>query len=344
MAELRTALIGYGLAGRVIHRPLIEADPRMRVTHVVTGNPERQREAAADVPGVQVLSTVDELWRRADDVDVVVIATANDAHMPLATATLDLGKPTVVDKPLAITAADAELLCERARRLGVPLAVFHNRRWDSDTLAAQELITRGVLGRVIRLESRFVRYRPEVAQRWRERDAAGGGVLLDLGTHVVDQALHLLGPAIDVYAEVAATRAGAEVDDDCFLALTHASGARSHLWASMAAPVAGPRLLVQGTDGGWSKAGLDGQEDALRRGWTPVQGPLAEPPGILVDERGARDIPSLAGDWACFYAGLAAAVLDGAALPVPADAGVTVLRILEAARRSSRRRQVVALR
>jgi predicted dehydrogenase len=338
---VRTALIGYGLAGRVIHRPLLLAEPRMQVTHVVTRDPVRRAQAAADLPAARLVQDPDELWRCADEFDAVVVATSNDAHVPLALAALSRGKATVVDKPLAITAADAERICAAAG--GVPLSVFHNRRWDSDTLAGQALLASGTLGTLVRLESRFTRFRPQVPARWREDAAAGGGVLLDLGTHVVDQAVHLLGPVTEVYAEVGVRRTGARVDDDCFLALAHATGVRSHVWASMVAAVPGPRLLLQGTAGGWSKADLDGQEDHLQLGWTPADGPVPEPPGVLVDAKGSREVDSPPGDWAAYYRLFAAAVLDGGPVPVPASDGVAVLRVLEAARLSSERSAVVPL-
>ena len=332
-------MLGYGLAGRVFHAPLIQAEPRTTVTHVVTRDPERRAQVAQDLPDAQLVDDPIALWRRGDEYDAVVVATANPSHVPLATAALDLGKPTVVDKPLAMTAGAAERLA--THRPDVPLAVFANRRWDSDTLAAQDLLARGALGDVVRLESRFTRFRPDVADRWREEPAEGGGILLDLGPHVVDQALHLLGPAVTVYAEVDTRRSRARVDDDCFLALTHASGARSHLWCSLAAPVPGPRLLLQGTRGGWRKDDLDAQEAALRTGWTPAAGPVPEPPGRLFDADGERTVDSPPGDWAAFYRGVAATVLDGSPMPVPAADGVTVLRVLEAARGSAASREVV---
>ena len=132
------------------------------------------------------------------EIDAVVVATPNTVHVPLALTAIGLGKATVVDKPVALSADDAQRLVDHARDRSVLLCAFHNRRWDSDTLTAKRLLAEGRLGEVIRLESRFARFRPEVAQRWREDVAAGGGVLLDLGTHVVDQALHLLGPAVPV--------------------------------------------------------------------------------------------------------------------------------------------------
>jgi predicted dehydrogenase len=335
---LRTALVGYGLAGRVIHRPLLERVPDLRVTHVVTADPGRRAQAAADLPDAVLVGSAEELWARADELDLVVLATANDAHVPLARAAVDLGKPVVVDKPLAVTSADAAEVVAHAHRRAVPLTVFHNRRWDSDTLTARSLLDSGVLGEVRRLEARFTRFRPQVVERWRERPD-GGGVLLDLGTHLVDQAVQLLGPVRSVFAEVRTTRAGAVVDDDCLLALTHASGAGSLLWCSAAAPWTGPRLVLQGSAAGWVKQDLDGQEAAQRDGRSPAP----EPDGVLWDERGGHAVPSLPGDWAAFYRGLAAALRDGSAVPVDPGDAVDVLRVLEAAVRSSGTGDVVRL-
>jgi predicted dehydrogenase len=336
VSRLRTALVGYGLAGRVIHRPVLEVVDELEVTHVVTADAARRAAVGTDLPGAQVVGSARALWERADEFDVVVIATSNDVHVPLAVAALDLGKPVVVDKPLALTADDAAHLVEHARSSGLPLGVFHNRRWDSDTLTAAELIASGTLGTVHRLESRFTRFRPQVVDRWREKPG-GGGVLLDLGTHLVDQAVHLLGPVREVWADVRELRDGAEVDDDCVIALTHESGAGSLLWCSAAAPWTGPRLVLQGSEAGWVKQELDGQEVAQREG----RRPHAEPDGTLWDTEGSRPVPSRAGDWAEFYRGFAAAVRTGGPLPVRPEDAVHVLRVLEAAARSSRERGVV---
>lgn len=333
---LRVALVGYGLAGRVIHRPLIEAVPDLALTHVVTAHDERRAQVAGDLPAARVVASADALWARAEEYDVVVVATTNDAHVPLARAALDLGKAVVVDKPLALTAdAAADLVAHAAGR---PLSVFHNRRWDSDTLTAAGLLAAGTLGTVNRLEARFTRFRPQVQQRWREQ-AGSGGVLLDLGTHLVDQAVTLLGPVASVYAEVRAQRAGAQVDDDCLLALTHTTGASSLLWCSANAPWTGPRLVLQGSAAGWVKQDLDGQEDAQRRG-VPVP---KEPPGALWDETGERDVPSRQGDWAAYYRAFAAHARGDGPVPVDPSDAVAVLRVLEAAAASSERREVVHL-
>jgi scyllo-inositol 2-dehydrogenase (NADP+) len=339
VTPLRTALLGYGLAGRVIHRPLLEAVADLEVTHVVTADPQRRAAVEADLPRAAVVGSADALWSRADEYDVVVVATNNDVHVPLATAALDLGKPVVVDKPLAPTADEAARLVEHARSRGLPLGVFHNRRWDSDTLTAADLVAAGELGTVHRLESRFTRFRPQVVDRWRERPG-GGGVLLDLGTHLVDQAVHLLGPVAEVWADVRVLRDGAQVDDDCVLALTHESGAGSQLWCSAAAPWTGPRLVLQGSRAGWVKHELDGQEAVQREGRAPGR----EPDGTLVDVDGARSVPSRSGDWAAFYRGFAEAVRTGGPPPVRPEDAVHVLRVLEAAVRSSKERSVERVR
>ncbi len=338
MTPLRTALLGYGLAGRVIHRPLLQAVPDLEVTHVVTADPGRRVEAVADLPDAAVVGSADELWRRADELDVVVVATHNAVHVEQAVAALDLGLAVVVDKPMAMSAQEAAGLVEHARAAGAPLSVFHNRRWDSDTLTARALLDAGTLGTVHRLESRFTRFRPEVQDRWREKPG-GGGVLIDLGTHLVDQAVLLLGPVRTVWAEVRTLRSGAVVDDDVVLALRHASGASSLLWCSAAAPWSGPRLVLQGSEAGWAKHDLDGQEAAQRAGTAPAP----EPPGTLSDEQGTREVASVPGDWPAYYRAFAAAVRGEGPVPVdPADA-VAVQQVLEAAALSSTERQVVHL-
>ena len=331
---LRVALLGYGLAGRVIHRPTLQAARDLRITHVVTADPGRAADVAADLPGAAVVASAAALWARADEFDVVVVATDNVVHVPLATAALELGKAVVVDKPVALTADEAAGLAAR----GGVVSAFHNRRWDADTLTARALLEAGTLGEVHRLESRFTRFRPQVQDRWRERPG-GGGVLLDLGTHVVDQALHLLGPVVSVTADIRLLRDGAQVDDDAHLSLRHAGGEQSLLWVSAAAPWTGPRLVLQGSHAGWVHQALDGQE-AAHRDRTAYVG---EPDGTLVDADGARPHPSLPGDWAAYYRAFAAAVRGHGPVPVTVDEAVAVARVLEAAMASSRTGATVVL-
>jgi predicted dehydrogenase len=296
---------------------------------------------------VRVVPSPDELWELRDELDVVVVAAPNRAHVPLALAAIERGLAVVVDKPLAVAADEAERVVDAAEAAGTVLTVFHNRRWDGDFLTIQALAKAGELGELLRLESRFERFRPEIREgAWRERgDAAeGGGLLLDLGSHLADQALQLLGPAVRVYAELDRRRPGAEVEDDAFVALEHEGGARSHLWMSAVAPLHGPRLRLSGLRAGVETAGLDPQEDQLRDGLRPAEdGFGVAGPVRLADAEGAREAPREAGRWDTFYARVRDAVRDGVPPPVDPRDAVAVLRVLEAARRSARDGAVVAL-
>jgi predicted dehydrogenase len=342
-------LIGYGLAGAAFHAPLIAATPGLGLAAVVTSNAERARQARAEHPGVEVADSAERLWERADELDLVVVASPNRSHVPLALAALEAGLAVVVDKPLAATAADARRLVDEARSRGLLLTVFQNRRWDGDFLTLRRLLAEGALGGVHRFESRFERWRPTPKPGWRERGdpAEAGGALYDLGSHLVDQALVLFGPVRHVYAELDRRRPGVEVDDDAYVALTHASGVRSHLWMSAVAAEHAGRFRVLGSRAAFVKGGLDVQEEALRRGrWPGNHGWGEEPPerwGRLGAGEEWVSVPTERGAWPEFYAGVAAALRDGAPPPVdPADA-VAGLEVIEAARRSAAERVVVCM-
>jgi scyllo-inositol 2-dehydrogenase (NADP+) len=339
---VRAAIIGYGLAGRWFHAPLITACPGLEVGVVVTGDAARAAQARADHPEVEVVARADQIG----DVDFVVVATPNAVHAGLAQAAIARGLPVVVDKPLAVSATEAERLVTDARAAGVALTVFHNRRWDSDQVTLRRLIADGALGTVRRYESRFERWRPEADPgAWRQAQGAdtGGGVLLDLGAHLVDQALALFGPVTHVYAELAALR-GTAGDDDAFLALRHAGGVISHLRASAVTAAPGPRLRVLGSEAAYVVSAVDSQEDALRAGRLPGLDWGSEPwqRGRLVS--GEASVPiGEPGDWPQFYALWERTLSTGDPPPVdPADA-VAGLRVLEASRESARTCAVVGL-
>ncbi|HEY0485512.1 MAG TPA: Gfo/Idh/MocA family oxidoreductase [Mycobacteriales bacterium] len=329
---MRVGLLGYGLGGAVFHAPLIAATPGLDLAAVVTSDPGRQAEVRAAHPDAEVVASADELWTR--DLDLAVVATTNRTHVELARAAVDAGVPVVVDKPLATSAADGRALVAYARERGVPLTTYQNRRWDGDFLTLRRLVADGELGEVYRFESRFERWRPTAKPGWREHGgpAEGGGILLDLGSHLIDQALLLFGPAASVYAEVDARRPGVEVDDDVFLALTHAGGTRSHLWMSAVAGQLGPRFRVLGSRAAYVAPELDSQEAALRSGGAPA--PNA--PGLLGAGDDVRTVETVPGAYLAFYAGVRDALADGTPMPVdPADS-VAVLEVVEAARRSAR--------
>jgi scyllo-inositol 2-dehydrogenase (NADP+) len=349
---LRVAIVGYGLAGSVFHAPLVAATPGLRVVSVVTGDPARAEAARSAYPGVRILPNADELFAAPGEVDLVVIAAPNVAHVPLARRAVAAGLPVVVDKPIATTAADAAAVAREAGAAGVLLTVFQNRRLDGDFRTLRAVLDGGALGAVVRVESRFDRYRPAVQEgRWRESGdpALGGGLLLDLGAHLVDQAVTLFGAPDAVYAEIARVRPGAAVEDDVFVALRYADGPRVHLWATMAARRAGPRFRVAGLGGTFEVHGLDPQEDALRAGGRPGDpgwGVSARTGTLLTDVGGvavSADVELLPGAYERFYAGARDAVRNGAPPPVDAEDAVLGLRILEAARLSAARGAVVPL-
>ncbi|MEH0845406.1 Gfo/Idh/MocA family oxidoreductase [Micromonospora sp. CPCC 205711] len=346
---LRVGLLGYGVAGRVFHAPLIAATPGLTLHAVVTANPERREQVRHEHPDARLVDDPDLLWRAPDALDLVVVATPNKQHVPMARAAIAAGLPVVVDKPLAASAAEGRALVDEARRRNVPLTVFQNRRWDGDFLTARRLVTQGELGRVTRFESRFERWRPAIKPGWREKGAPdeAGGALYDLGAHLVDQAVQLFGPVSHVYAEVDRRRPGAQVDDDAFVALTHAGGVRSHLWMSALAAQLGPRLRILGDRAAYTSYGLDVQEDALRDGARPDAPGFGEVTpdryGQLGVDGELRPVPTEAGRYLDFYAQVATALHDGAPMPVDPHDAVETVALIELAHRSAERGEVLAV-
>ncbi|MDP9394668.1 MAG: Gfo/Idh/MocA family oxidoreductase [Actinomycetota bacterium] len=334
MTLLRAALVGYGSAGRGIHGPLLRATG-FEVPYVVTRDAERARAAGKEL-GARALADVGEVATRAGEVDVAVVASPTAAHVANALTLVEAGVPVVVDKPLGVDASSARRLVELAAARRVPLTVFHNRRWDSEHRTLARVLEDGRLGEVLRYEARFERWRPTPKDRWRERlpAAEGGGLLLDLGSHLVDGALTLFGPAVAVYAETAAVTTVGE--DVVFLALTHASGVRSHLGATTLAGHPGPRARVLGTAGAYLVQDVDGEATAYG-GWTDEAGTR----GWLVtgDERTA--VPRVPGEWGSFYRELADALRGEGGLPVAARDALAVMEVLDAAQRSAASGDVV---
>ncbi|MEU8886823.1 Gfo/Idh/MocA family oxidoreductase [Streptomyces sp. NPDC048442] len=346
-APLRVALIGYGLAGSVFHAPMIAATDGLVLDTVVTSSPERRQQALDEFPEVRFADSADDLWPRAGELDLVVIASPNKTHVALAKAALHAGLPVIVDKPLAGTAAEARELAALADERGLLLSVFQNRRWDNDFLTLRALIAEGELGDVQRFESRFERWRPQPKGGWRESGdpAEIGGLLYDLGSHVVDQALTLFGPVTQVYAESDVRRPGAAADDDTFIALTHANGVRSHLYVSATTAQLGPRFRVLGSRAGYVKYGLDPQEAALREGKRPspssgwgeeakeMWGRIGSGESPLTG--GGVPVPTLPGNYPAYYEAIAEALRHRTPPPVTALQAAEALTILEAAQKSA---------
>lgn len=349
LPPVRAGLVGFGLAGSSFHAPIIAATPGMTLAAIVTGNAERQRDAQRAYPNARIIASPQELWRSAADIDVVVIATPNRTHLPLAIDALEHDLHVVVDKPFAPSVKDAQRVIDVAQARDRILTVYQNRRWDGDFRTLRQLLDQGRLGDVWRFESRFERWRPQPKGGWRESGdpAEAGGLLFDLGSHIIDQALVLFGAATHVYAEIDRRREGMEVDDDGFVALTHASGVYSHLFMSAVAGDMGPRFRVLGSHGAYVKWGMDPQEARLRNGERPSEKDFGAEPELQWGRLGAGEqlqtIPTLPGDYRHFYAGVVAAVREGAPPPVSARDAVNSLAVIEAARRAATEQRVIAL-
>jgi len=346
----RVALIGFGLGGKVFHAPLIASVPGLSLDTIVTSDPARQAEARESYPSSRVVDRPEAVWESGAEYDLAVVSTPNSSHLPLGLAALQAGLSVVIDKPLAATAEDGRALAAAAAARGLMLSVFQNRRWDGDFLSVRRLIDEGALGSVHGFESRYERWRPEPkAGTWRERGAPeeAGGLLFDLGSHIVDQALQLFGRPTHVYAEVGRRRPGVEVDDDVFVALTHRDGVRSHLWASVVAAIQGPRFRVLGLRGAYEKYGMDVQEDALVAGGRPGDPDWGREPegqwGRLSTGEDVRVVETEPGAYQAYYAGVAESLRSGARPPVDVHDSIDVLDVLEAASESARTGQIVEL-
>ena len=336
---VRFGLVGYGSGGRIFHAPLLASAANVELVGVVTTNEQRRRELAEQRPGVTAVDSIADL--AAAGVEAVSISTPVATHADLALEAIAAGLAVVVDKPFAVDADAARTVAAAARDKDVLLSVYQNRRWDADLLTVRRLIADGVIGAVRRFESRFERWAPE-----RRPGPAGGGTLMDFGSHLVDQALLLHGPAVRVYAEM---RGSGELDDDMFIALHHVGGVESHLWGSWRQAAPGPRFRVTGTTGTYVVGGIDGQEAALKAGGSPAA--LGDRWGVEPESAWGRvfrgdegtPVPTERGRWDTFYPAFAAAVRGAGPVPVdPADA-IRTMTVLDAARTSARTGEAVRL-
>lgn len=339
MQKIRTALVGFGHGGRVFHAPFVASNPRYSLDAVVTANEERIAQVRQLYPEARIVREVDELWQEASTLDLVVVTTPPATHAPLAESALRAGTAVVVDKPFVARSADGERLVELARDVGKLLTVFQNSRWDSGYLTIRKLLEEGALGTVRRFESRLESYKPLVTKPWKASTPAseGGGILFDLGPHLIDQALQLFGDAELAHVELAAHRDGDGPDDDVFLALHHHSGVISHLWMNALAPQAAPRYRVTGSKSAYTKWGKDIQEETVDAGMLPtdpgygVEDKLSW--GLLGFDHQAERLRTENGAYPEFYEQLADALLEGGPVPVdPADS-LKAQRIIEEAHR-----------
>lgn len=353
-SSLNVAVVGYGLAGATFHAPLICATEGLTVSHIVTRSAEKQFLARDKFPDAQIVDDFDLLLSKSSSIDLIVIATPNKDHAPQAMAALGAGIATVVDKPIALSSSECELLIDCARKNNAPLSVFQNRRWDNDFLTVKQLIQNGSLGKILRFESRYERYRPTPkANAWREKISVeeGGGILFDLGSHLIDQAIQLFGKPEQVYAEMNMRREGIASDDDSFVALSFPSGVRAHLWMSALSASLGHRFRVLGSEGAYEKYGLDPQEAALRAGGSPRNAGWGEEPtacwGKLTQYRNGLhvvgNVETLPGAYQRFYEIMREAVKGLCGVPVDPQGALQTIKTIEAARNSAQSKSPVTV-
>ncbi|HGE8424326.1 TPA: oxidoreductase [Serratia marcescens] len=326
---LQVALIGYGFVGKAFHAPLINAVPGLELSVVAS------RDAAkvhADLPHVQVIADPLEAIRRPE-VDLVVIASPNDTHAPLALAALEAGKHVVVDKPFTLDLAQARTLIAAVEKHDRLLSVFQNRRWDSDFLGVKQVIEQGLIGKVTHFESHIDRYRPEVRVRWREQNLPGSGLWFDLGPHMVDQALQLFGLPHSVQANIATLRPNAQINDWAHVVLNYPTH-RVILHGSMLVAGGVSRFTVHGEKGSVVKARADGQESQLLAGVTPGSaewGKDDDAMSLFIGTEPVRTLPTPDGDQRQYYVQVRDALRGAGSNPVTAPQALAVMAVLEAA-------------
>jgi predicted dehydrogenase len=341
LGTIRVGLIGYGYVGRTFHAPLIVSVPGLALT--VVGSSKRDA-VLADLPGVKVCGAMDTATH--PDVDLVVIASPNDSHFPLAAAALRAGKDVVIDKPFTVTLAEARALAQTAAQHQRLLSVFHNRRWDSEVLATRAILQSGVLGEVSHYECHIDRFRPVVRKRWREDAGPGAGLWFDLGPHLIDQALFLFGLPHSVNANFGILREGGQTEDWAHIQLNY-DRLRVILHASLLACGGGPRSVLHGTLGTWEKYGADVQEGQLVARMKPDAEGFGYDPdsGILYDGATGKQTktPTPAGCQQKFYLGIRDAILSGKPSPVSVRDAVAVMAVLETSFASGAHGQVLPL-
>jgi scyllo-inositol 2-dehydrogenase (NADP+) len=330
--------MGYGFAGKTFHATLLTHVPGLQLTHIVSSDSTKVRQDH----DVTVLAKPDDAFA-LPEIDLIVIATPNSTHFDLARRGISAGKHVVVDKPFTVTSEEAVELISLAKKHQRLLSVFQSRRWDADFVTLRQIVREGSLGEVIQFESRYDRYRPEPRQRWREQAVLGAGVWFDLGSHLVDQALQLMGPPDAIYADLELQRRGAQAVDYFHVVLRYGRS-RAILTAGCLVVTETPRFAVHGTVGGFTKFGMDTQEESLKRGQVPGSAGWGHDPrmGTLVIAKGngveTRQVPNIPGNYLAYYEAIRDAITLGVPNPVPPEEGLAVIKLLEAGMRSAAER------
>jgi scyllo-inositol 2-dehydrogenase (NADP+) len=343
---IEVGLVGFGLAGRAFHAPVIRAVPGLHLAAILQRS---GTEAAEKYPDVRIVRDLDELLSMSE-IRLVVIATPNQTHYPFARQCLEAGRDVVVDKPFTTTLEEAVSLVQIAKDTNRLLTVYQNRRYDGDFQAIRQLVAAGTLGRIVRFETTYDRFRPQLKPgAWRETARPGSGILFDIAPHLIDHALVLFGLPEAVTADVRSERENAAADDAFDITLHYPKGMRAGLRSSILAAATRPRFVLLGTQGSFVKQSFDPQEMNLRRGHIPADKPWGfeseENWGVLTVPSGEsfehRRIPSAVCDYRDYYANVRDAILGRAELAVTPEYALNVIRMLELARESSQKRSTI---
>ncbi|PFH83644.1 oxidoreductase [Bacillus sp. AFS088145] len=346
MKKIKVGLIGYGFSGATFHAPFISVLEEFELTKVVSSKKE---DIQRDLGDIDVVSSLDEVLKD-ELIDLVVITTPSGMHYEMAKQSLEAGKHVILEKPMVVETWEAEELIKIAEEKNRVLSVYHNRRWDNDFLTVKKLINEGVLGEINTYQVHFDRYRPEVRNRWREKQGPGSGMLYDLGSHLIDQALSLFGQPQFISADVFAQRENAETDDYFHIILGF-DKLRVILHSGSIIPSNGPRFQVHGNKGSFIKYGIDEQEAALKEGKKPTEQAwgIDEPQfyGKLYTLDGEKEmeetIETIPGSYTTYYKKIAESIINGSNVPVTGIEGWSVIKIIEAAFKSSDEKKVIYL-
>lgn len=347
MEPIHTGLIGFGFSGSTFHAPIIKTIDTLQITNVLSSQPDKVKQ---HFPKAKICESIDEIIQDPE-IELVIITSPNQTHYPYARKALEAGKHVVVEKPFVLSTKEADELIRLSRANGRLISVYQNRRFDSDFLTLQKCISQGILGEIHTYEAHFDRYRPQVRDRWRERDLPGSGLLYDLGSHLIDQALLLFGTPKTVYADLLKQRPQAKTIDYFHLMLGYESGLRVILQAGCLVKSPGPHFEVHGSKGTFIKHGLDPQEEQLKQGLTPLSPGWGEEAAdqsakVWFEYEGLQfsaAISSLSGCYENYYKEIAEAIRTGGKLPVTAEEARETIRIIEAAIESGQEGRVVVL-
>ncbi len=344
-SAIKVGLASYGMSGMVFHAPFLVRTPGFQLTHVLERSSQKSRQ---HFPDIEIVRSFEALLENPS-IELVIVNTPNALHYEMTRQALLAGKHVVVEKPFTVTYEEAKSLIQLAKEKQLVLTVFQNRRWDGDFLTVQQIVGQKLLGRLVEYEAHYDRYVTEIrSESWKEADEPGSGILYNLGSHMIDQALVLFGMPKAVTADIGARRKGSNVDD-YYNVILHYPDLKINLKSSYLVRELGPRYMLHGTMGSFVKYGIDPQEDALKVGkfpdgddWgkesTTDWGKLnAEINGLNY----AGKIETLQGNYTIFYQNLYDAIRHGTPLAVKPEEAADVIKLIELAIKSNKEGRTV---